>query len=155
MVGRPVSQNGEVLDTDGDVVGHVSENYAQQQEKEDQEQQMPPLHELDGGLRVDEAGNIYNAKGEPIGKLNEPPAPKKSPSEDGKSQEKKPPCSCHDPDRAAPNPSEIYLDVKSTYDGIQLIIKIPTVFNRDLIPDPNKRWSAGTADTESSHTRHD
>lgn len=37
---------------------------------------------------------------------------------------------------AAPSPSEIYLDVKSTRDGIQLIIKIPTIFNRDSQSQP-------------------
>jgi hypothetical protein len=30
-----------------------------------------------------------------------------------------------------PSTSEIYLDVKSTMDGIQIIMKIPTVFNRE------------------------
>lgn len=137
MVGRPVSGTGEILDTDGDVVGHVSENYAQQEQQ--QQQQAPQLHQLDGGLRVDGSGNIYDGKGQVIGKLNEPPAQKESQQQQKQQQQQRPgsqhPCSCVEPDRAAaaaPNPSEIYLDVKSTYEGIQIILKIPTVFNKDL-----------------------
>lgn len=138
MIGRPVAESGDILDANGDVVGHVSENYPQQQrQQEEARAKIPPLHELEGGMRVDAAGNIYNSKGDVVGRLNEPPPqsqqdqPRPRPGEDSRN-----PCSCREPDRAAaaaPNPSEIYLDVKSTYDGIQLIIKIPTVFNRDLI----------------------
>lgn len=113
MVGRPVSSNGDILDSDGEVAGHVSENYTKP----------APLKELDGSLRVDESGNIYNQDGVAIGKLNEPPK---------RTEELPKPCSCSAPKSSAvPNPSEIYLDVKSTYDGIQLIIKIPTIFNRE------------------------
>lgn len=130
MVGRPVSETGEILDADGEVAGHVSENYARP----------PPLEELEGGLRVDNAGNIYSQGGEVIGKLNEKPSTTEKKEEEGKpssssghagaSGSNK--CSCNAPKpSAAPSPSEIYLDVKSTFDGIQLIIKIPTVFNRE------------------------
>jgi hypothetical protein len=130
MVGRAVSETGEILDADGEVAGHVSENYARP----------PPLEELEGGLRVDNAGNIYSQDGEVVGKLNEKPSTKEKKEEEGKpssssghagaSGSNK--CSCNAPKpSAAPSPSEIYLDVKSTFDGIQLIIKIPTVFNRE------------------------
>ena len=121
MVGRPVSKTGEVLDEDGEAVGYVSENYTK-----------PPLKELDGGLRVDDAGNIYNQDGAVIGKLNEPPKREESTSGKGDSSRGAQHDSSSAPKPAsAPNPSEIYLDVKSTYEGIQLIIKIPTIFNRD------------------------
>lgn len=125
MVGRPVSANGDVIDAVGEVVGHVSENHDQ-----------PPLKELDGGLRVDDMGNIFSANGSIIGKLNEPP--KKADEEQPQEQEKQPeadkkkPCGCSAPQPAsAPRPSEIYLDVKSTFDGIQIILKIPTIFNQE------------------------
>ena len=122
MVGRPVSKTGEVFDADGEVAGYVSENYTTK----------PPLKELDGGLRVDDAGNIYNQDGAVIGKLNEPPKHEKSSSEHQNSSSGPQHDSSSAPKpSAAPNPSEIYLDVKSTFEGIQLIIKIPTVFNRD------------------------
>lgn len=104
MVGRPVSESGEILDEEGEVAGHVSENYAR-----------PALKPLENGLKVDDDGNIYSQDGEVVGKLND-----------------KSPATRSDPKPApAPSPSDIYLDVKSTHDGIQLIIKIPTVFNRD------------------------
>lgn len=115
MVGRPVSESGQIHDADGEAVGYVSENYAK-----------PPLKELDGGLRVDDDGNIFNADGVAIGKLNEPP--RKEAAEEAPSKE----CSCGAPKNpAVPNPSEIYLDVKSTFDGIQIVLKIPTIFNQD------------------------
>ncbi|KAI9167877.1 hypothetical protein HJFPF1_04018 [Paramyrothecium foliicola] len=104
MVGRPVSESGEILDEEGEVAGHVSENYAR-----------PPLKPLENGLKVDDAGNIYGEDGKVVGKLN-----KDSP--DSRNDPKPTP---------APSPSDIFLDVKSTHDGIQLIIRIPTVFNRE------------------------
>lgn len=136
MVGRPVSDSGDVLDVDGDVVGRVVEDLTA----------LPELQELDGALRVDANGNIYDAKGQAIGKLNEPPK-QPGPGQDQQSQQQQQPSAGgSDPGRyqqqapasapaprpaSAPNPSEIYLDVKSTYEGIQIILKIPTIFNRD------------------------
>ncbi|CAM1510611.1 Fc.00g009460.m01.CDS01 [Cosmosporella sp. VM-42] len=116
MVGRPVSDSGEILDTDGEVVGHVSENYSR-----------PSLKPLSGTLKVDDEGNIYDDQGNIVGKIHGPPGNhdgSKNPSgqSGGQQNAPKPP--------AAPRPDELYLDVKSTFDGIQLIIKIPTVFNR-------------------------
>ncbi|KAH6999562.1 hypothetical protein EDB80DRAFT_883906 [Ilyonectria destructans] len=117
MVGRPVSTSGEILDTDGEVVGHVCENYSK-----------PDLKPLGGGLQVDDAGNIYDDQGNVVGKLNAPGGDadknKETNNETSKSGQSAP---------AAPTlrPDEMCLDVKSTYDGIQLIIKIPTIFNQD------------------------
>lgn len=113
MVGRPVSTSGEILDPDGQVVGHVCENYSK-----------PALKPLGGGLQVDDVGNIYDGEGNVVGKLNAPGGKGKETNETSKNGQSAP---------AAPTlrPDEMCLDVKSTYDGIQLIIKIPTVFNQD------------------------
>jgi hypothetical protein len=105
MVGRPVSADGRIQDADGQVVGYVSENYT-----------APDLKPVGMDLRADEVGNIYNNQGVIVGKLNEHAAG--SASSDSKA-----------PAVVTPSPSEIYLDVKSTHDGIQIILKIPTVFN--------------------------
>ncbi|CAH0047741.1 unnamed protein product [Clonostachys solani] len=118
MVGRPVSRNGEILDTDGDVVGYVSDNYVQ-----------PERQELGNGLQVDGEGNIYNQDGAVIGKLNEPP--KKDAKGSWPATQRAEAVPPAPKPASAPNPSEIYLDVKSTFDGIQIIMKIPTIFNRD------------------------
>lgn len=125
MVGRPVSDTGSVLDASGEVVGYVSENHMQ-----------ASMKEMGGGLKVDDSGNIYNSDGHVVGKLHG------SPSKDGKPQNFQGPetssgnqahgCSCQSAkSTAAPSPSEVCLDVKSTHDGIQLIIRIPTMFNKD------------------------
>ncbi|KAG9253690.1 uncharacterized protein F5Z01DRAFT_656447 [Emericellopsis atlantica] len=145
MVGRPVSANGDVL-AEGQVVGHVSENHDQ-----------PPLKELDGGLRVDDMGNIYSADGGIIGKLNEPPKKADEPQEQEQEKQpeadKKKPCGCSAPQPAsAPRPSEIYLDVKSTFDGIQIILKIPTIFNQvkqEQHRQENKREASTSTSTSS------
>ncbi|KAH6896626.1 hypothetical protein B0T10DRAFT_161065 [Thelonectria olida] len=121
MVGRPVETSGEVLDVDGQVVGHVSENYT-----------LPNLKPLSGGLQVDDDGNIYDDQGSVVGKMNSPPKTKGE-DKDKEESEAKGKETTKDVPRApaAPRPDELYLDVKSTFDGIQLVIKIPTVFNRD------------------------
>ncbi|KAL2684579.1 hypothetical protein Neosp_005657 [[Neocosmospora] mangrovei] len=133
MVGRPVSASGEILDTDGEVAGRVCENYIK-----------PKLEPLSSGLRVDSEGNIYDEEGNVVGKLNNKPKDDSSNQtkeqqqqdrpqrqQDGKVNIPKPPV-------VAPRPDELYLDVKSTFDGIQLIIKIPTVFNRDSSQNQNQ-----------------
>lgn len=111
MVGRPVSETGEILDEEGEVAGHVSENHTR-----------PPLKPLDNGLKVDEEGNIYGEGGKVIGKLNNKDPAAAAAAGGG--------ASSSDPKPAGPSPSDVFLDVKSTHDGIQLIIRIPTVFNR-------------------------
>lgn len=101
MVGRPVSACGRVVDAKGQVAGYVCENLLPQ----------PPsaARPLDRRLRVDDAGTIYDHEGVPVGRMTRSPASSRPP--------------------AAPSPSEVCLDVKSTHDGIQLIIRIPTVLH--------------------------
>ena len=130
MIGRPVSSDGKILDESGDQVGYVSDNYVN------------PLRPLTADLVVDKQGTIYDAQGEVVGRMKNGTA-----VQDGnaKSSDAKTGQSSGQPmafpgaessgnasqsrSAATPNPSEIYLDVKSTHDGIQIILKIPTVFN--------------------------
>ncbi|KAM6485719.1 hypothetical protein HDV62DRAFT_352428 [Trichoderma sp. SZMC 28011] len=119
MVGRPVSESGEILDNTGEVVGYVSENHTR-----------PKLSDLEGGLKIDGAGNIYNKNGDIVGKMNQPST--KGEGETSGQQDAGQSKTSQDAgakaNAATPSPSEVYLDVKSTHDGIQLIIKIPTIF---------------------------
>lgn len=115
MVGRPVSAKGQVLDVDGEVAGYVCEN------------SVPPTSSaarkpLDRGLRVDDAGTIYDHEGVTVGRMVQQ---SKASPRPGESRRARP----ESGSSATPSPSEICLDVKSTHDGIQLIIKIPTVFH--------------------------
>lgn len=127
MVGRPVSASGEILDAEGEVAGRVCENYIK-----------PKLEPLSSGLRVDSEGNIYDEEGNVVGKINKLKDKDKDSNKDNKNdnqtqqqQQQGGNVNIPKPPVVAPRPDELYLDVKSTFDGIQLIIKIPTVFNRD------------------------
>lgn len=118
MVGRPVSESGEILDNAGEVVGYVSENHTR-----------PTLRDLEGGLKIDGAGNIYNKNGDIVGKMNRPSTGEGETSgKQDAGQGKASNDAGAKANAATPSPSEVYLDVKSTHDGIQLIIKIPTIF---------------------------
>ncbi|XDG05924.1 hypothetical protein ABKA04_005539 [Annulohypoxylon sp. FPYF3050] len=133
MVGRKVADNGEVYGDDGEVIGYVSENFTGP----------PPPTEIPekvlGGLKVDHEGNILDTNGNIIGCFNEKAgengdfAPFMKPSKPGESQpddepqeDKKPKINAH----TGGSPSDIFLDVKSTTDGIQLTIRIPTTFGK-------------------------
>ncbi|KAM4055149.1 hypothetical protein HRG_005956 [Hirsutella rhossiliensis] len=137
MVGRPVSARGQVVDADGQVAGYVSENFvppagAAASSSPPQPSSRKPL---DRGLRVDEAGTIFDHEGVPVGKIMQPKgSPRPGESRRGQGSQHHPGTSSCSP--ATPSPSEVCLDVKSTHDGIQLIIKIPTVFHACSAPPP-------------------
>ncbi|KAI1387147.1 uncharacterized protein F4822DRAFT_275268 [Hypoxylon trugodes] len=134
MVGKKVADNGEVYGERGEIIGYVSENFTGP----------PPPADIPGdvlgGLKVDHEGNILDSSGNIIGRFNEKAGqngglpPFKKPSKTGESQsegdkpseEKKPKVNAH----TGGSPSDIFLDVKSTTDGIQLTIRIPTTFGR-------------------------
>ncbi|KAG5769363.1 hypothetical protein H9Q72_003380 [Fusarium xylarioides] len=146
MVGRPVMPNGQVLDEDGEVTGHVCENYT--------EPALKPL--AAGGLKVDDEGNIYDDQGNRIGKLDKPMpshdgADKLSENKDKEREQAQGTNNANAPKPpGAPRPDELFLDVKSTYDGIQLTIKIPTVFNRNLVTE-TKSSGSQTETTDSDN----
>ncbi|KAI1341056.1 hypothetical protein F5Y15DRAFT_24048 [Xylariaceae sp. FL0016] len=138
MIGKEVAENGEVYGDEGEVIGYVSENFIN-----------PPTpteipNEVLGGLRVDHNGNILDSNGNAIGRFNEKPgangslAPYLGRNQDGdnsaqgpkpedeSNDDKKPKVNAH----TGGSPSDIFLDVKSTTDGIQLTIRIPTTFQK-------------------------
>ncbi|KAL2759998.1 hypothetical protein ACRALDRAFT_1060046 [Sodiomyces alcalophilus JCM 7366] len=130
MIGRPVSATGEILDEDGQVAGYVAENDAAQHPSSPPSPQ--PIQGMGDGLKVDHHGNILDASGNVVGHFD-PDHLARQTGRDSRSRTAGPSRDARDRNRprptAAPSPSEIYLDVKSTNDGVQLIIKIPTVFN--------------------------
>lgn len=135
MIGQCIQHNGNVLTTDGEICGYVSENLIRP----------PPMQEAGYGLKLDAEGNIYDMDGAVVGKIRAPTRNgtegSKGVNESNQDSNKKRKASESLPSTghagipqsgpAAPSPDEIYLDVKSTHDGIQLIIKIPTVFNKE------------------------
>ncbi|KAI1436510.1 hypothetical protein GGR50DRAFT_650633 [Xylaria sp. CBS 124048] len=141
MVGRKVSEDGEVYASDGSIIGYVSDNFV----KAPEEPREIPSHVLEG-LKVDQEGNILGSNGNIVGKFHERPdgssfAKSASPDvaagekteEEGKPKEK---VNAH----TGGSPSDIFLDVKSTTEGIQLTIRIPTTFSR---PAPDVHVSGG------------
>ncbi|KAI8964480.1 hypothetical protein F5Y11DRAFT_315801 [Daldinia sp. FL1419] len=133
MVGKKVADNGEIYGDGGEVIGYVSENFTGPPSPVD-----IPENVL-GGLKVDHNGNILDANGNIIGCFNEKAGengnlasfmkqskPNGHQTEDKKNDERKPKVNAH----TGGSPSDIFLDVKSTTDGIQLTIRIPTTFGR-------------------------
>ncbi|KAI0851199.1 hypothetical protein F5Y00DRAFT_267894 [Daldinia vernicosa] len=133
MVGRTVADNGEVYGESGEVIGYVSENFTGPPPPVD-----IPENVLEG-LKIDHDGNILDTNGNIIGRFNEKaeenenlasfmkrPKPDESQADDRKPDDKKPKVNAH----TGGSPSDIFLDVKSTTDGIQLTIRIPTTFGR-------------------------
>ncbi|OTB09373.1 hypothetical protein M426DRAFT_315930 [Hypoxylon sp. CI-4A] len=138
MVGRKVADNGEVYGEEGEIIGYVSENFTGS----------PPPPPTDipgnvlGGLKVDHQGNILDSNGNIIGRFNEKASengdlapfmrhsqkgePRTEDNDQKPDEEKKPKVNAH----TGGSPSDIFLDVKSTTDGIQLTIRIPTTFGR-------------------------
>ncbi|KAI1370382.1 hypothetical protein F4677DRAFT_365245 [Hypoxylon crocopeplum] len=134
MIGRKVADNGEIYGDNEEIIGYVSENFTRPPPPTD----IP--HNVLGGLKVDHQGNILDTNGNIIGRFNEKAGENdtlapflgrsktdESQTEDSKPQEeKKPKVNAH----TGGSPSDIFLDVKSTTDGIQLTIRIPTTFGR-------------------------
>jgi hypothetical protein len=172
MVGRPVTADGQVLDEDGEVAGQVCDNYIEP--PSEPEPKLKPL--ASGGLKVDDEGNIYDDQGNKIGRLDKPikdGADKLSETSgsikrrenhggdqkqgQGQSQQGHQgggSTGTTNTNDAAPGgapkpprPDELFLDVKSTYDGIQLTIKIPTVFNSRMMRETK---SSGSQTTETA-----
>ncbi|KAJ9149098.1 hypothetical protein NKR23_g4666 [Pleurostoma richardsiae] len=96
-----------------------------------------------GAFRVDLEGNILDADGNIVGSFHDKNTGfgKPAPKDDSKSrtppareekkpeQEERPPnAQAFRKENADESPSDIFLDVKSTTEGIQLTIRIPTVF---------------------------
>ncbi|KAL1893540.1 hypothetical protein Sste5346_006370 [Sporothrix stenoceras] len=137
MVGRTISnENGDVLGDDGELLGYVehvttdAERRSMQEARRRREAAAAalPLDEFTGGgssaFRVDADGNILDGQGNIVGKMNK--------KDEAKEGEKKvpgpPPVNAESYRKEGESPSDIFLDVKSTTEGIQLTIRIPTVF---------------------------
>ncbi|RYP05040.1 hypothetical protein DL764_004059 [Monosporascus ibericus] len=125
MVGKRVAKDGGIYGDDGELIGYVTENFT---ESTTTENPGGPW----GGLQIDHYGNILDAAGNVIGRFFQKPGEKGGPplstagSQQNPKQEEKPKVNAH----TGGSPSDIFLDVKSTTDGIQLTIRIPTTFGK-------------------------
>lgn len=154
MIGRAVSKGGKILDTSGEVAGHVSENYINSSTPTEEPSNKRlkidhtgTIYDHNGAVvgKMKDHSNDSNTTNTntDTGNSNTSAGCARCQERDKRSdqshetaapraQDDQAGGTTNVPHRTAtPSPSEIYLDVKSTHDGIQLIIKIPTVFNRD------------------------
>ncbi|PSR79280.1 hypothetical protein BD289DRAFT_341064, partial [Coniella lustricola] len=123
MVGRSITNaRGDVLGDDGELLGYVAAVGT------GEDGQANP-----GGLRVDPFGNILDAEGNNVGSFHDNLSGfgKKAARYAQDGQANKADTSTHSQSQGgsrALSPSDIFMDVKSTTEGIQLTIRIPTVF---------------------------
>lgn len=148
MVGRTVvNERGDVHDEDGELLGYVAEveGYKAGAGKDASETESMDefMGRQKGAFRVDGDGNILDDSGNIVGSFHDnlrmPPKEKKDepgknsssgdgqnkPSGSSPSGQQRENAQSH---RKEDSPSDIFLDVKSTTEGIQLTIRIPTVF---------------------------
>lgn len=139
MVGRTISnENGDVLGDDGELLGYVEHVTTDAERRSMQEARRrreaaaaaQPLDEFTGGgssvFRVDAEGNILDGQGNVVGKMHDKKDDKNEKGQ--KAVPGPPPVNAESHRKEGESPSDIFLDVKSTTEGIQLTIRIPTVF---------------------------
>lgn len=117
--GLRVDPFGNILDAEGNVVGSFHDNKTGFGKK---------AHDGDNGksgksgkTRSKQSGSEQKHKTPELGEQAESSSESR-PRENAQSHRK-------EPEERKPSPSDIFLDVKSTTEGIQLTIRIPTVFN--------------------------
>ncbi|KAJ1328081.1 DUF3659 domain-containing protein [Microdochium nivale] len=146
MVGKKVAEGGKIYGDNGEVLGHVTENFTGDDSGgEENANDQDDLTDALNGLRVDHDGNIMDQMGNIVGRLNERPTSKgRRQGQDGDNQNEQEQAGAtsgtgqeeaqdgknKNKGRIPLVPADISLDVKSTYDGIQIIIKIPSMFKR-------------------------
>lgn len=120
---------GNILDTEGNVVGkfHDNNNPIHREQREQQQQQQEKGKEATAVADEEEkpASREQSARPSPSATPQPEPEPEQK-SEQPQSERKQNAQSWR---KENESPSDIFLDVKSTTEGIQLTIRIPTVFN--------------------------
>jgi Protein of unknown function (DUF3659) len=122
-----VDHHGNILDTSGNVVGKFHDNNN-------------PLHRKEREEREDRQRREKKEAAAPCGPGVPPPALPSEPQPQPHQQQQQPKtrrtederrenAAAWRKERPDESPSDIFLDVKSTTEGIQLTIRIPTVFN--------------------------
>ncbi|KAK4211258.1 hypothetical protein QBC37DRAFT_290659 [Rhypophila decipiens] len=150
-----VDHLGNILDTKGNVVGKFLDNnnpdhrrIKEEMEAKESEKKSPPKEEKEAD-DDDVEGEKGKNKQQPEPTQQPAPAPPEE-SEEGESSQERKPRRTEEERRAnaqawrkenpGESPSDIFLDVKSTTEGIQLTIRIPTVFGGQQVR-PNISFS--------------
>ncbi|KXX72935.1 hypothetical protein MMYC01_200920 [Madurella mycetomatis] len=146
-----VDHLGNIIDASGNVVGkfHDNNNPLHRKEKEEREarERTPtkeePLPELPSALHPEKPEGHQQKQPPPPTLSPQPPQQEgqrsQSPSEGQPrprrtEEERRQNAEAWRKENPSESPSDIFLDVKSTRDGIQLTIRIPTVFGQQCTP---------------------
>lgn len=124
--GLRVDPTGNILDPEGNVVGSFHDNISGFGKK--------------SGASDDSTGPNENKRRAKQPQPKETPQQQKADGKAGSSSQSQPRenAQSHRKEDPKESPSDIFLDVKSTTEGIQLTIRIPTVFNSGGQPAPPK-----------------
>lgn len=117
--GLRVDPFGNILDAEGNVVGSFHDNKTGFGKKA--EQDGSGKSGKSGKARSKQSGS--KQRHETSGSGDQAESSSESPPRENAQSHRK------EPEERKPSPSDIFLDVKSTTEGIQLTIRIPTVFN--------------------------
>jgi len=134
-----VDEEGNILDTGGNVVGkfHDNNNPLHRKEREERE-----AREKAGGKEEDKKETHESRRPKPIPPI---PNPRFADGEETRphrrtEEERRENAEAWRKEKPGESPSDIFLDVKSTTEGIQLTIRIPTVFGGQQVK-PNITFS--------------
>jgi hypothetical protein len=134
-----VDHAGNILDANGNVVGkfHDNNNPLHRKEREEKETEKKKVSrmETDGSPKLKNKNKEEEDEGEQGTSQPDQPRPRRSESERRRNAES------WRKENPGESPSDIFLDVKSTTEGIQLTIRIPTVFNNGQQVRPNISFS--------------
>ncbi|KAH6645183.1 hypothetical protein BKA67DRAFT_665020 [Truncatella angustata] len=139
MIGKKVANNGEIYGDRGELIGFVTENFTGHPPPPESPREDLKETPLPNGLKVDREGNILDNSGNIVGKLNRPSGASTKALAPLNGETKDEPKTQTDGEKEKPRakfdegsiPADIFLDVKSTPDGIQLTIRIPTIFKQE------------------------
>ncbi|KAK3503060.1 hypothetical protein B0T13DRAFT_190005 [Neurospora crassa] len=147
-----VDHDGNILDAQGNVVGkfldHNNPVHKERQEKEEKKQEQKGEgkgkekgreREEEGGIPVPQCEETD--KDEKEGATEEEPQREQSRPPRRTEEERRANAAAWRKEKPGESPSDIFLDVKSTTEGIQLTIRIPTVFGNGQQLKPNISFS--------------
>jgi hypothetical protein len=142
-----VDHTGNIMDASGNVVGRFHDNNnplhrKEKEEREAREREMREKEEQNRGRGPAESGTQEKETAPDPPRQEEPKADQDQPRPRRTESERRRNAESWRKENPGESPSDIFLDVKSTTEGIQLTIRIPTVFGNGQQVRPNISFSS-------------